>query len=438
MTFEIAAADHAFNVVRREIQEEFPDISLFFVLYQKGEREKAFEKRSDELAKHPASRLFLPILKQEAKKNGREFCGISIAKTKKYLPFSSKRKAMACYFVNADRFQNSDDARSHALFLAWHGLSLIEDYKEDRKNFFEEKAGIITLHRSASAHAWKNMLADAFAALVMEMGGRKDSIGSLGRKRSLAAVSAQAGARPEFYPFPMVFEATRLVYMDSEKTTSHAGLIHKALDMTREIGETFDMESVKQWRSFIKPAQEMAWMGIEKNNIISAAVYNSEDYYARATAYLIADALNIQTTIPNTAGYYNSFAESETNERYHLKTCEESFRHALTRSNLKNNSSGFMDETRRQNKRMLDGNPIGWCSYPLLCSEIAYRTSTEKAKATFEKAMTEAPWEKVEQTMLLIIALKRKGIKITPEIVAKEIENIEELKFLAPCFLATS
>ncbi len=436
MGLETAAVEHACNVVRRQIQDEFPDLTLFYLVHTDGQRQKAVEARSVELRQHPAHEAFLPHLAQEAEKPaGPEFSGISIKAEKKLISFLAKDKILACFFVDADKLETADEARRHALFLAWQALALIEEYRSGKKDTFHESAGIIAPKPDKALLAWKNMLADAFSVLMLEMEKKRDSIGALGRYRSTMALTTKVGSTPELYPFPLVYEATRILYHDMAKNPGPGGPVKRALEMIHEISETFDRTSVRQWWAFSRTAQEMAWLGMEPGAILGAAVYNSEDPYARATAYIIAEALNIQTLIPASIGSYNPFAESETNERHHMKAAEESFRAALTKSISVRSSAGFIDEAARQNKRLLNGNPIGWCAYPTLCAEIAYNVSPETAKGAFDKAMTEISWEMIENLMRLIIQLRREGVDVTPDTLAARLQEIDGLKFLAPCFM---
>jgi hypothetical protein len=438
MGLENAAVDHACNVVRRQIQEEFPELTLLFIVHQDGQRAKGLEAKRSELVQHPAGEDFLPHLTRMADKGGPELAGISIKKEKKLVALLAKEKILACFFVNASKLDTSDEARRHGLFLAYQALSLLEDVRAEKKDDIAEANGIIMAKPDKVLRAWKYMLADAFSVLMLELEKKRDSIGGLGRMRSAMVLSAKAGAKPEHFPFPLIYDATRLLYHDMAKAPSSAGPVHRALQMTREIGETFDRTSVRQWWAFSRTAQEMAWLGAEDKAILGAAVYNSEDAYARATAYLVAEALNIQTLIPPSVGTYNPFAESESSERHHLKACEETFRTVIQKANQQNSSQPFIDEALKKNKKLISGQPIGWCAWPLLSAEVAYRTSPTQAKIVYDKAVTEVGWNKVQDIMRLIILLRREGETVTPELLAQKLGEVEDLKFLAPCFTQRS
>ncbi len=437
MALETANADHICSVVRREIQQEFPALTLLYFVHAEGQRGKALEAKRGELLEHPAGAAFLPHLQKMAGSSGHEFSGISI-KTEKIAFILIKEKILACFFVNADRLESADEARRHALFLAWQALSLIEDYRNDKKEDYQETNGVIIPKPDKMLRTWKYMLADAFSVLMLEMEKKRDSIGNLGRQRSTTVLTANPGSRPEQYAFPLIYDATRLLYHDMGKTQDPRENVSRALQLTREIGETFDRTTARQWWTFSRTAQEMAWLGVEDKNILGAAVYSSEDPYVRATAYLVAEALNFQTLLPAAVGSYNPFADPETCERYHMKACDEAFRTAIGRVNQNNSSLPFIDEAQKQNRRLMGGNPIGWCAYPLMCAEVACRTSPTEAKITFDKALAEVPWSKVQDITRMIILLRREGADVTPDLLTEKLMEIDDLKFLAPCFSVRS
>jgi hypothetical protein len=436
MGLETAAVDHACNVVRREIQEEFPQLTLLYIVHQDGQRAKALEARRSELLEHPAGEAFLPYLQKQAEKSGSEFSGICIKREKKLLKLMAKDKILACFFVNAELLESTDEARRHALFLAWQAISLVEDYEEERKDDFQESGGVIVPKADKMLRTWKYMLGEAFSVLMLEMDKKRDSIGALGRMRSTMVLTAKPGAKPEHYAFPLIYDATRLLYHEMAKASGAEEHVRHALHLTKEIGETFDRTAVRQWWLFSRTAQEMAWLGADNKSILGAAVYSSEDPYIRATAYLVAEALNIQTLLPSPVGAYNPFAEPETNERHHLKACEEAFRNTIGRANQNNSSLAFVEEAHKHNRRLMSGNPIGWCAWPLMCAEVACRTSPTEAKIIFDKALTETPWIKVQDIVRMIILLRREGADVTSELLTEKLMEVDDLKFLAPCFSA--
>lgn len=434
MGLETAAVDHACNVVRREIQEEFPELTLVYVIYHEGQRARGLEARRSELLEHPAGEAFLPYLQKQAEKSGSEFSGICIKRDKKLLKLMARDKILACFFVNAEQLESSDEARRHALFLAWQAISLVEDYKNEKKEDYQESGGIVVPKADKLLRTWKYMLGEAFSVLMLEMDKKRDSIGALGRMRSTMALTANPGSKPEHYAFPLIYDATRLLYHEMGKPHAANEHVRHALQLTKEIGETFDRTAVRQWWVFSRTAQEMAWLGADQKTILGSAVYNSEDPYIRATAYLVAEALNIQTLLPSPVGTYNPFGEPETNERHHIRACEETFRTTITRANQLNSSLPFVEEAHKQNKRLMTGNPIGWCAYPLMCAEVACRTSPADAKIIFDKALAETPWPKVQDIVRMIILLRREGADVTLDLLSEKLQEVDDLKFLAPCF----
>src|SRR5262245_3557498 len=108
MALDLAAAEHACNVVRRQIQEEFPDLSLVFVIYKDDGLGKAFQKKIEEITDHPAGPALLPMLQKAAKiKNPpNRFCGLGRARAKKLL--FARNKTIACFFLRLDPAEDAD------------------------------------------------------------------------------------------------------------------------------------------------------------------------------------------------------------------------------------------------------------------------------------------------------------------------------------------
>lgn len=438
MGLDVTTADYALNAIRRQIQEEFPELTLFFITYQDGERRKAFEAKRRELYDHADGETLASLLHTAVGDNSMEFCGISVKKERKFFNFLTTEKILACFFVDAGNLQSPEDARRHALFLVWHALALIDDFKNKRKEFYSISNGVILPTQNETLPAWRNMLADAFSVLMLEMEKRRDSIGKLARTRSLAAITPSAYNPPEDFPFPMVLDATRLVYNDLSRMKSHESPMKKALQMTQEIGETFSPDSVKHWWAFTKRAQDMAWLGAKENIILAAAAYNTDDAEARATAYLIADILNIQTLNPIAHYVYSPFADEDMMERHHVKSCEESFQLALSKSHPDEEDSVFANMAKRQNQNLKDGNLVGWCAHPLLRAAFVYSNSKEpdkEAKIAFDTAMAQLPWAKIQQFANLVITLRKSGTAITPATLAEEVKKHEGLEFLEQALL---
>lgn len=421
MVLETAAIEHTCNTVRRQIQEEFPDLTLSFIVYAPGKLAKGVDHKRHEIEAHPAGPAILPLLKK-AEADKTPFV-MAKAKEKKLIPLLAREKTLACIFLKEDgTFADTDQLRQHAYELAWHALHKIID-KDD------------TLTTDQEGFAWHNMLADCFSALVMEMQGKKGAVRNLARRRCSLALEAKPGYDAEHYPYPAVMDAAQLIYDDMRKAgnLTKTKLFSQGLEMAREIGITFDRSTVLQWQSFARPAQEMAWLGIDKNRIIGAAVHSSEDPYARSTAYLVAEILSIEPTPVSDISLYNAFTDQEANERHHRKICEETLQNLLSKREPDSNGNIFRIEAIKQNQKLLQGQLIGWCAPALiLAGEIFDRNITENAKLEeVKRAYTEA-CKKTNREVLRILGmimanLRHEGKDVTAENLAAAVLHDEHV-----------
>ena len=421
MSLETATIEHTCNTVRRQIHEEFPDLTLTFIVHAPGKLAKGIDHKRPELEAHPAGPAVLMMLKKPGQEKSRFV--MATAKEKKLISFLAHEKTLACVFVKEDGSHTDvDQLKQDALSLAWHALNKIID-KDD------------TLATDEEGFAWHNMLADCFAALVLEMQGKKGSIRALARRRSGYALEARHDYNADLHPYPAVMDAAQLIYDDMRKAGNlvKAKLFEQALEMTREIGITFDRSTVLQWQAFARPAQEMAWLGIDKNRIIGAAVHSSEDPYARSTAYLVAEILSIEPTPVSDISLYNAFTDQEANERHHKKICDDVLQNLLSKREANSNGDIFRAEAAKQNNKLFEGQLIGWCAPALiLAGEIFDKTVSENAKLEeVKRAYTEA-CKKTNSEVLRLLGmimadLRRSEKEITPENLAEAVLNDEHV-----------
>jgi hypothetical protein len=415
MALDTNSIEHNCNTLRRQIQDEFPRLALHFIVYQPGKVGKAIAHKREEIGDHPAAAQIMPLLQKTDP--DKDFFVLASAKEKHFLPFLAREKTLACIFLQDAGFEEGDQVRHHALFLTWHVLTKIIEGDDTFSAISEE-----TL-------SWHNMLADAFAALSLEMHGKKGFIRALARRRAQMTLEPTPDYIAEDYPYPVVMDAAQLVYDDTRKagTLSKSKLYTQALEMTREIGITFDAATVLQWWAFAKPAQEMAWLGIDRNRIIGAAVHSSEDPYARSTAYLVAEILNIEPGLMSDITLYNAFTDQEANERHHKKLCDDLLQDLLSRREPESNGDIFRNEAIKQNKKLLEGQLIGWCAPALILTGQIFDKKTsemaklEEVKRAYSEACRKTNSEVLRKLGLILINLRRASDEITVLRVAEAI-----------------
>jgi hypothetical protein len=230
-------------------------------------------------------------------------------------------------------------------------------------------------------------------------------------------------------------DAAQLVYDDMRKAgaLSKAKMFSQALEMAREIGITFDPDTALQWWAFAKPAQEMAWLGIDKGRILAAAVHSSEDPYARANAYLVSEILHIDPGMMSDNTLYNAFTDQEANERHHKKMCDDLLQDLLSRRNPEDNGDIFRREAAKQNRKLLEGQLIGWCAPALLAAAAIFDSNMpetaklEQARRTYGDACRKTNTEVLRALGQKMIAMCHAGEALNVKKLAEAVLQDEHI-----------
>lgn len=449
MTSDTASLDYSLNIVRREFSDEFPDLALVFIACHAGAREEALQKRQEEILEHPAGRALWPKLKSFVRERDffSDLAGFARADRNRYFNLVKKEIFLAVLFVNADEIRSDgDDAaflnKNLAYALGWQALWLREAWKKNRPGL-ENHEGILSLNPERAEWLRQQMMADCFAAMMLETKGEKGAISRLLKRRCELSILPAVRYRPENFPFPVALDATHLVYKDLRDTAPPGtGPLAHAYFMAQEIGQTYDDMNLKQWAFFCRAAQEMAWAGHSKNEILGAAVYASDDPYVRSTGYIVAETLNTDPIPLKHTDFYNPFADDDANERLHARRCRGAFDDLIGEIDGGADVSIILKEVKRQNAALLNGDPAGWCALALLAAHGAYRTSPaaseipplENARAAFFKTLEQTGWPHIRKLHRLIVAEKRKGVAMNAEKAAALTAQQDELAFLKAAF----
>ena len=166
----------------------------------------------------------------------------------------------------------------------------------------------------------------------------------------------------------------------------------------------------------------MAWSGQSSNDILSAAIYSSDSPYIRSSAHICSESLNTTPVPLKNTDIYNPFADEESIERIHLRTCRMIFLQTLEKVDKKDQPELFFEKAREQTRKLLAGNPLGWCAPALVETENAYRLFKETPNAeeemindAFHGACARIKWRDLQTLNRKITNLRRQGNEITAE-----------------------
>lgn len=441
------SAAHICTVIKRQFQDEYPDLTLAFILHEEGKRKKAIAANAPALQDHPAGHKILNYIDNANNRsiagNRSVFVGIAEHENKGFLNFRRAHKTIAAFFINHDRFNTDDNLRSHIYHFLWHTLELMKD-TQDNKNIARplgpDEIIIPDLKPERLYH--RNLTADIYAATLQELLGRENSIKQLAKLRMNATLSAERGFMAERFPFPISIETLEFLFSESIKTKKKEKALPQAVSITKEIGMTYGAQSLLQWKSFALPAQEMAWSGFKRETILGTAIYTSENTYMRAIADMIAEHSDVTPEIITSLNGLNPFTDQEANERLHIKSCHQTLRALLERIKTKEHYQILLTEAEKQNKALMMGQTIGWCGHALVSASIAIQKSASQdidqihndATRIFEDMLKKSDWQTLRNFSKKLFLMRRDGQEISPELILSIAEKNEDLRFIKTAF----
>lgn len=433
MSLETAALDHSCNVVRRALEDDLEGLDLMFLVFEDGTFEKTLNNKRAELRAHPAGGAFLPYLNRLSAKERipTRLAGIHETRRRnKYLPFLSRRAALAVFLVNAGDFPDKENARPHIYHLVGHALALRQSYQKKKKDRYETGNGFIAPVRTPLQMARANMLADSFAAALQALNGRTIFLKKMAQKRAMAVLQAEKGYKAELYPYPITADTVREIFDDlrnmyGDKRSS----LDIACAFMREIDETYGKDMIGQWQNFAYAAQTLAWLGHDKTRVLGAAIYTSEDAYIRAMAYLVAEILNLEPPRSFSLDTYNPFTDPEANARLHRKKSLQVFETCFSKRRTPDDPAPFNAKARLLNEKLLGGDTTGWCAHALLSASGI--EEKDRALKTFETALAEMPWPVLEEVSARIIERRRGALPFSSQALIEELSNNIETALIA-------
>lgn len=484
MTVDRKTALHICKVIARQIENGYPDLHLNFIVHEEHKRQKAVVRETENIQEHPAGQTLLDYIlaskDKEITGNRSKFVGLAQHNNPGILGFFRSTATMGIFFVNCDRFNTQEDLKNHALHMVWHALALYDDFNAAQK-MMHQKAGTLPAPRRKKPDGQsqknkapaagtqeqspesrleiqdgvivtkletqdlyhRNLLADIFSATFQAIHGTENAIRNLAKQRMLDTLTPQIGFISERYPYPVSMETLELLFSES---ISASGKKEKgvalAVRITREIGMTYKINAIKQWRAFCVPAQEMAWCGFDPETILGAAIYTNENTYVRSIADMVSEHLEIKPKIFSNLNDYNPFADQEMNKRLHEKMAMESFKTAMEKIRTPEDHRMLLNEAFAQCQKLRAGNPVGWSAHALLnlIDEVilldAKTLAQQKARLLnlYEQQLQRVSWENLRTFARFIFRQRRDGHEITPAMIASIPGKTEDLVIIKETF----
>lgn len=434
MAINTSTIDYICNDVRREAYGEFSDLKMVFVTYEPGKALAALQGKRHEISQATNADDVFKHLEGALNENFAQSCFFRLHQTlvKKLTPPFRRKQFTAIFLINSQHFHEQEDVRHWLYQNLWHALELRKNYESKNKDAYIDDKAILKPLDDRTRLAFTNMLGDCFACILKNLKGRDGHISSMSRQRAKETTQRIFHHDSALFPLPIAAEAAQIVFEDLYDTNMQANKpFTLAAQMAEEVAYTFDANTINKWQNFANRAQEMAWMGHDKNEILSTAVYTSEDAYVRSMAYLVAETLNISPQLHKELSTHNPFADQDVNEHTHQKKAQTIFNNIIHEPNP---AEKLLKHATTQNQNLLNGNVFGWCAHALLEAIMPFQdiqakdiNTTNLSSERFDKGLNEVQWSTLVKLNRIILGLKRERVEITPQLVWSICEKDNEM-----------
>jgi len=421
MTLRLDSVEQACADIASEVQAVYNNLALHVIVHGRGQLAERMALSEHEIIRHPAAATANMILKKAIGQERSSFLGMAVSKDRGFMGLMAQDHVLALFNLNTSEFSDIREIKTYLYHLAWHAIDLMElRRKPEYKRKFA--AGPMVPKRSPLNLAKANLQADVFASIMSALHGETDSLTHLARRRADYPLLTLSTIKAEDYPFIIAMEATEYSLSRINRAALPTSkFIPTARQVSLEVGFTFDDPSIRQWWSFAEPAQDMAWRGHTREQILGASVFTSEDPYVRATGYLISEVLSIAPTPSFDMGdIYNAFLNADRNKLLHQELMERAFQEAIEVGIEAESGLPLLNAANTQNENLTEGKILGWCAHALQAAARAFEQALvtgssphQAARQEFDGAKENIGWDTIKDMGDAIIARRRMGQALT-------------------------
>ena len=421
MAVPIDSIQYICQRMTRDIENLYPGLSLFFIIHGTGKLKESLALGEHEIITHPAGNAARAIIRRNSKGENSSFLGMAIARDSKMLGFKKVDHLMAIFNINQDEFNSEQEAMATIYHLTWHAIDLYEIRQRPQyKHKF--KSGPMIPKRSALNLSKANLQADMFAGILAHLRGNNDVLSLISLKRGNDSLIPTTGHRAEDYPSIIALDACKFALDElKQDPPSEEDQVTSARKISIEIGHAFDEHNIREWWNYAIPAQDMAWRGYQKEQILGAALNTSEDPFVRSIGYLVKEVTNIED-VPASAleNTYNCFIDPEKHVNLHREMVDSIFQEVIAQGVEESSSRPILDAANIQNEKLTEGRILGWCANALQDAAQAFERAllngaspAQAAKMQFEGNRREPSWEELKKLGNKVIDQRRQGIAVT-------------------------
>ncbi|MCD8563121.1 MAG: hypothetical protein LRY54_03560 [Alphaproteobacteria bacterium] len=411
--------DYICDRARQILGRHEPALKPFFLVYQTGNMKEALEQAQQKLTRNKPGKLLYSFL-EKIEEPPPLFPGLVIYTPLPLLSLVDHEQILFPILINTDELDDVGAIQHHIYHVFWHALNLLEKYKNAHKaseteDYIQEQAVIRPKYGEGFQQARQNLSADIFSVFMTEFEQKSGFIRKLALRRADSVMEKMPGFLAENYPYPLVMDVCQMAFDDLEATFQEPDhMFPAAYKMAAEITDIYGDDIIRQWRDFTLPAQEMIWLATPADTVLGYAVFTAEDPHVRTAAYMIAEVTE-HTVMPSLEKkHYNAYGQDGKNRQIHMAACEESFHRVLSRAASMSDPSAFMEEVKRQNKRLIEGDPVGWCAHAIAEAGKTFeqclqndQITIEDVSETLHKHLKQIDWNDILQVSRTVITLRR-------------------------------
>ncbi|QQG37138.1 MAG: hypothetical protein HYS17_05090 [Micavibrio aeruginosavorus] len=421
MSLQLETVAQACQQITKQVKEHYKVLTVHFIIHHDGQRNEALGITAQEIVHHPAAQTAMRIMQQPKLSEQSSLLGIAVARTHMFMGLAWRDHLLALCNINIDHFQNIREVRQQAWHLAWHALDGYF-YHEDPDGRIASSTNIIVRRRSALEMMRANLQADVLSAVMCGLQGDRDALKQIAVMRSLNAITPRSAHMPEFYPYPIAVEAVEYAVSElGKKLPSKRLMIPTALKVAREVDLATDDQTLMNWLSFCEPAQDMAWRGFSKPDILSAAINTSPDTFVRTTSHLIQELTSIKaSSFIDIGEKYSPYADDEINANLHDKLIDHIFEDIIAKGLSLHSADPFIKMADKQNEDLSEGRVMGWCAAALQAAARILERTPEGDRRTehlvrreFREHKDDSSWETLRDLSNRVIEHQREGEIIT-------------------------
>lgn len=424
--FTFNEAEKVCAAFEKRLENAFKPLTIKAVVYLEGDKIEALKRYNSQIQNHPAYAPAQYIIAKEVERpdfsENSSFLGLAAKRNAKITNMFTKDHLLGIIGINVSEYKTLTCLENHLAQLSWEAINITKLRRSPKYSQKFMDGPLIPL-RTTLNRTKANLRADIFMVALRFLDGDKSAVLSLAQRRSLDILLARIYHRPEEYPYPVIFETLHRAIQEGTLTPSKRSNdnMKQAWDLADMIGGMVSDEQIKEWWTYAKPAQDMAWRGYRSDLILGASFSTNRNARFKTIGLLIQDLSKLQPYWPKDDSHlYNPFESDEGMMHRHNTIIDEIFEDVVAKGMYENSGDPFLQTANALNGFLREGNVLGWCGAALQSAAGAFdrailsgRSPSSAARMEFEGQRNKTSWEALQALGEKISDRKRDGVIVT-------------------------